>query len=281
MSHTHYYFESGHSKYDSFLKDQPRLLYTGLVTDVKNWISEASSHTFYEILYFYRGSGSVFADGVEYAVRPGDLVIYDPGVVHYEKTCERNPFQFVFLAFETKQPEDSLGALLPPRTPSPIVFTGDYRYKLEDIFFQLLNEAKSHIDGYEVMCNSLLSSIIVQLIRIQAATAQEQHGTTESQRIKEFIDQNYSKNLTLETLSEVVYVSKHHLAHMFKSEIGMPPITYLITRRMDEAKRLLSETDMGISDIARVIGYDNPNYFSQLFKKIVGQSPLHFRQHCK
>lgn len=277
MSHTHYYFESNQSKYDSFLEEHPRLLYTGLVTDVKNWFSEASSHTFYEILYFYKGSGYVFADGVECTVHPGDLVIYYPGVIHHEKTSANNPFQFAFLAFETKHSIDGPGNLLPPHGPNPIIFARDYRYKLENLFFQLLNEAKTHIDGYEVICDGLLSSIIVQIIRIQAAISSEQ-GTSESLQIKKFIDQNYNKNLTLETLSEVVYVSKHHLAHIFKNEIGVPPITYLITKRMDEAKRLLSDSDMSISDISRVIGYESPNYFSQLFKKIVGVSPLYYRQ---
>lgn len=278
MAHTHYYFESDESKYDIFFKNRPRILYTGLVNDVKNWFSESNSHTFYELLYFYKGSGSIFTDSKEHHVNPGNLVVYHPGVVHREQTSTDNPFQFAFLAFEiSKALEDSF-IFLPSKEEGPIVNSGEYRYHLEDKFSQLLNEAKNHIDGYEVMCDSLLSSIIILISRIEAANKADFTDSNESLKIKKFIDNNYTKDLTLDALSEIVYVSKHHLAHMFKNEIGVPPITYLINKRMDEAKRLLTESNMGISEISNIIGYENQNYFSQLFKKIVGESPLHYRQ---
>jgi AraC-like DNA-binding protein/mannose-6-phosphate isomerase-like protein (cupin superfamily) len=277
MTHTHYYFESDKTKYESFLKHRPRLLYTGLLADVKNWFSEPSSHSFYEILYFYKGSGSIFTNGIEHHVKPGDLVIYSPGIMHKEETIEVNPFQFVFLAFETTNPIAGENNIFPALSTHSIISAGEYRYRLEDLFFQLLNEAKSHIDGYDVMCDNLLSSIIVQIIRIHAVIKHEEQSTSESQKIKDFIDKNYAKNLTLDTLSEIVYISKYHLAHIFKSEIGVPPITYLITKRMDKAKSLLSETNLTISAISKIIGYENPNYFSQLFKKIVGESPFNYR----
>jgi AraC-like DNA-binding protein len=279
MSHTHYYFESEQSQYDIFFKNRPKILYTGLVTDVKNWFSEPNSHTYYEVLYFYKGSGSVFTDGKEHHINPGNLAVYLPGVVHREQTSADNPFRFAFLAFEVSKALEECPVLSPLKSCGPIINSGEYRYHLEDKFSQLLNEAKSHVNGYEVMCDSLLSSIIIEILRIEAAVKTDHADSNESLKIKEFIDNNYTKDLSLDTLSEIVYVSKHHLAHMFKNEIGVPPITYLINKRMEEAKRLLKETDMGISEISSVIGYDNQNYFSQLFKKIVGESPLHYRQH--
>ncbi len=279
MAYTHYYFESDESKYDTFIKNRPRILYTGLVKDVKNWYSESNSHTFYELLFFYKGSGSIFTDGKEHHVNPGNLVIYHPGVVHREQASADNPFHFAFLAFEVTQALEDCFRFLPSKENGPVINSGEYRYQLEDTFSQLLNEAQSHIDGYEVMCESFLSSIIIQISRIDAANKANPIDSNESLKVKNFIDNNFTKDLTLDALSEIVYVSKHHLAHMFKNEIGVPPITYLINKRMDEAKRLLTETDMGISEISSIIGYDNQNYFSQLFKKIVGESPLHFRQH--
>lgn len=280
MSHTHYYFESDESKYDIFFKNRPRILYTGLVNDVVNtWFSESNSHTFYELLYFYKGRGSVFVDGKEYHVNSGNLVVYYPGVVHREQTSIDSPFQFAFLAFEISKALEGNFIFLPSKASGPIVNPGKYHYQLEDKFSQLLNEAKIHIDGYEVMCDSLLSSIIIQISRIEAANKIDYSDSNESLKIKSFIDNNYTKNLTLESLSQIVYISKHHLAHMFKNKIGVPPISYLINKRMDEAKRLLTETNMGILEISNIIGYENQNYFSQLFKKIVGESPLHYRQH--
>ena len=67
------------------------------------------------------------------------------------------------------------------------------------------------------------------------------------------------------------------MAHLFKSQTGVSPIKYLITRRMEEAQHLLRETDLPIRAIAEKVGYDDPAYFSQIFKRTVGSSPLSYR----
>ncbi|TAH66467.1 MAG: AraC family transcriptional regulator [Anaerolineaceae bacterium] len=281
MAHTHYYFESDTTKYDAFFKNRPHILYTGLVKDVKNWYSESNSHTFYELLFFYKGSGTIFTNGKSYNVDAGNIVIYHPGVVHREQASIENPFHFTFLAFEASKEFEKNCYIFPPREGEPVINSGEYHYHLENTFTQLLNEAQNQIDGYEVMCDSFLSSIIIQISRIYTANKEHSVSSNEALKVKKFIDNNFTKDLTLDTLSEIVYVSKYHLAHMFKDEIGVPPITYMINKRMDEAKHLLSDTNMTISEISSIIGYDNQNYFSQQFKKIVGKSPLHYRQATK
>ena len=98
------------------------------------------------------------------------------------------------------------------------------------------------------------------------------------QKVKDFIDLNYTRSITLDTLSQVVYISRHHLTHLFKKEVGVPPIKYLIVKRMEEAKRMLMDTDFNIRKISETLGYDNPVYFSQIFKKTIGISPSKYRQ---
>lgn len=276
--HSHYYFESLPSRYDIFLQYPPKLLYIGLVKNVKNWISKPSNHTFYEILYFYKGNGTITVDGKVMPVKSGDLIVYQPGQIHSEKTSEKTPFQFVFLAFHSDVSLHGSVDLIPEQDELPFSFQGVYRFYLEDLLFQMLKEAQTHEEGYDIMCNSYLTNFIVLFNRIRTAMFQSSKPAVESQKIKEYIDKNYNRNLTLDHLSEVVYISKHHLTHIFKNEVGVPPITYMIMKRMDEAKRLLLETDKSVADISQEIGYDNPNYFSQVFKKLEGLSPGKYRQ---
>ncbi len=99
----------------------------------------------------------------------------------------------------------------------------------------------------------------------------------ECMKIKNYIDSHYSENITLDFLSNLTYVNKFHLVHLFTKEMGISPINYLINKRIDESKNLLSTTNYSIRDISSIVGFSNSSYFSQMFKKITGISPKDFR----
>lgn len=95
--------------------------------------------------------------------------------------------------------------------------------------------------------------------------------------IKQYIDQNYTDNITLNTLAEKFYVNSSYVSRLFKEELGENFIDYLTGKRMEEAMRLLLSTEMHVYEISEKIGYGNPKYFSQLFKKYTGMSPREYR----
>lgn len=76
-------------------------------------------------------------------------------------------------------------------------------------------------------------------------------------------------------------MNKYYLSHAFKREYGISPINYMISRRIDESKYLLAETDLSMSQIAQLLGFSSLSYFSQVFRKIHGSSPMEFRQSAK
>lgn len=107
--------------------------------------------------------------------------------------------------------------------------------------------------------------------RTEAALSQE------CQKIKEYLDQNFTSPITLDSLSETVYISKHYLSHLFKEQTGVSPIKYLTSKRMEKACELLSETELPVSEVSKAVGYENPLYFSQVFSSIYGVSPVKYR----
>ena len=78
-------------------------------------------------------------------------------------------------------------------------------------------------------------------------------------------------------LADEAHVSKYYLAHAFKAEYGISPINYQISLRIKESRYLLRETDMSLSQIARVLGFSSASYFSQSFRRAEGMSPLEYR----
>jgi AraC-like DNA-binding protein len=76
-------------------------------------------------------------------------------------------------------------------------------------------------------------------------------------------------------------MNKYYLSHAFKREYGVSPINYMITRRIEESKYLLAETDLSMSQIAQLLGFSSLSYFSQVFRKTQGISPMEYRHNAR
>lgn len=75
-----------------------------------------------------------------------------------------------------------------------------------------------------------------------------------------------------------VAVSKNYFCYLFKREVGQSLWNYLTKIRLEQAKKLLEETDMKTYEISFEVGYDNPNYFSKVFRKYCNLSPNEYRR---
>lgn len=96
-------------------------------------------------------------------------------------------------------------------------------------------------------------------------------------RAKEYMQDHFREPLSLEDLARVVYLSPFYFSHIFKEEMNMTFIEYLTNLRISEAKRLLRDTLLAVGTIAEQVGYNDINYFSRVFKKVVGMTPSQFR----
>ncbi|MBQ2880157.1 MAG: response regulator [Anaerotignum sp.] len=115
---------------------------------------------------------------------------------------------------------------------------------------------------------------------ISACIANARKGTTKTvvQEAKRYIEENYqNSDLSLETLCDYLHMSAAYFSTVFKKEEGESYISYLTGVRMKKAAELLESTDEKTYVIAAKVGYDEPNYFSYVFKKRYGVSPNKFR----
>lgn len=94
---------------------------------------------------------------------------------------------------------------------------------------------------------------------------------------KQYIDRNYAKRLTLQSVSEKVGLSRNYFCILFQKEVGRPFVDYLTNLRIDQAKKLLLETSLSIAEISEQVGYSTPKYFSRIFMKRVEMQPSTYR----
>ncbi|MDR0839889.1 MAG: response regulator [Christensenellaceae bacterium] len=141
---------------------------------------------------------------------------------------------------------------------------------------QMLLRAGDHWDDQEAMLNSLLQTCacIRDYISTQRATA----AKTFVEEAKRYIGENYGDpTLSLERLCQRLHVSQTYFSAVFKQKTGMSYVQYLTETRLNRAVELLRETDEKTYIIAREVGYEEPNYFSYVFKKHYGLSPTQYR----
>ena len=97
-------------------------------------------------------------------------------------------------------------------------------------------------------------------------------------KVKQYIDEHFCENITRDTLGEIVYLSPGYLAATFKKITGSSLGSYIIEKRVERAKELLSEGSLTVSEVAFAVGYDNFTYFSRLFKNKVGIMPKEYKK---
>ena len=273
MAHEHFYVKR--SERESLV--QPELIYTGLLEDAPKWFNIQHSHDFCEILYVAGGAGEAILEGKKFRLAPGDLVVVNPGTLHEERSDAKAPLRLIFLAIrDFAVPGLPAGCL--SQEKYRVLSCGEYRYKMDIYLRELLQETSSQIEFYQEISQGLVSALLVLVMRLIRINPEDEAALSqECQKIKEYLDQNFTSPITLDSLSETVYISKHYLSHLFKEQTGVSPIKYLTSKRMEKACELLSETELPVSEVSKAVGYENPLYFSQVFKRIYGISPVKYR----
>jgi two-component system response regulator YesN len=102
------------------------------------------------------------------------------------------------------------------------------------------------------------------------------------ERALHFMDENFHRpDLQLKEVAAAAHVSPSHLAHLLRTQVGASYVKYMTLLRMEEGKRLLTETDLKVAVIAGRAGYDDPAYFYRVFRREVGVTPAQYRRRVR
>ena len=122
-----------------------------------------------------------------------------------------------------------------------------------------------------------LEQMIMQCIEIMN-TEMKQQELQPIRVIREYIDNHYAENISLNDVADQVQLSKNYVSAIFRKETGVNFLDYLTSKRIDEASKLLRKTNLSISDIAEKVGYTDVKYFSKMCKKNLGMNPSEYRK---
>lgn len=245
-----------------------------------DWHSVPHTHNHTELFFIVSGKGQFLIQDQAFPVDVNNLVIINPNVLHTEASLNAQPLEYIVLGIagiELATNENSNGQFC--------ILDHFESVEISSCLRNILREMELKNTGYEDICQAYMEILIIRLMRNTAMTVQVAppliSGNRQCAAVKRYIDLHFKEPLTLEQLSNEAHMNKYYLSHAFKREYGVSPINYMISRRIEESKYLLAETDLSMSQIAQLLGFSSLSYFSQVFRKTHGASPMEFRQRSK
>lgn len=131
-----------------------------------------------------------------------------------------------------------------------------------------------HIYNADDLCR-WIAELAALVCNWASARAPQKHKKTVDYIIR-FVNEHYAEDITLDTLSGKLYLTRNYLSHIFKQATGENYNSYLTRVRMEKAKQLIASGRYRLYEISEMVGYKNNAYFSQLFKKHTGSTPSEF-----
>ncbi|MGN0505403.1 MAG: helix-turn-helix transcriptional regulator [Lachnospiraceae bacterium] len=124
----------------------------------------------------------------------------------------------------------------------------------------------------------LLTDLLTELVEYSSVSEGSTAIPDYLRQLKEYLDENFFKDISLELLEKQFCVNRYRLCREFRTYYFLPPLQYLHTARIAKAKVLLAETTLKIHEIGYQVGYENTNQFIHHFKKITGRTPAVYRE---
>ncbi|EOS71911.1 hypothetical protein C818_00057 [Lachnospiraceae bacterium MD308] len=258
-----------------------KLLYVSVTRYSPEWHSILHTHPCAEMFFVTGGSGFLSLTDKTVPIGSNDVIIVNPSTEHTEISSEDKPLEYIVMGvdgLEAISGDDGGDGY------SIIHFQTDG----EQILFylrRLLNEIEKKLPGYSTICQDLLEVVLLLLMRRSQFTVTFVPSVHKSSKecaiVRRYIENHFKESLTLDDLAAVAHVSKYYLVHVFSREYGTSPINYLLSCRIQESLYLLAETRMSLSQIAGMLGFSSPSYFSQSFRRIQGMSPMAYRSQCR
>jgi AraC-like DNA-binding protein len=243
-------------------------------------------HTFYEILWVDEGSSRQSIDFRSYKLHPKSLFFISPGQVHeFEEWDDLRGGTIMFTEdffLHNQQNKNKLFELtfLDNVYFNPLLLLDCQDYASFRHYIDLLITEKHSAGSMKEILQALLHILLLQ---VQRSIKPVDHQTTSKRNIqlfkqfKNILESNFTQSLSTSDYATKLNITSHHLNRIVKEITGETAGAVIKSRSMLEAKRLLSFTDLSVSQISSQLSYYDSSYFSKLFKSSTGRTPVEFK----
>ena len=253
-------------------------------------------HYFMEMILMVEGTGLIDCNGRTYVVEPGDLMIFPPEALHAVYTATNFDLKYEVIKFDISKlyTENSyspeLKMILESINKSPEVELCFKEERIRDwrtreIFCRCREEIQKKQFGYDIVIHSLISSLIVQMVRVWCESgfntdvAMAMNLETDSIRgITSYIDAHIGEQIRVEDLADMCNMSYSYFAKNFKQYYGRSCKEYIEFIRINRVEDLLLFTDFDLSYISQETGFSDSSHLIKIFRKWKGVTPKQIKK---
>ena len=232
----------------------------------------------WQLLYVASGKAHFYIKGQDIVVTAGNMVLFQPKQeMHYEYFGKDKP-EVYWVHFTGSSVRGILRKYNIPLDNNVFYAGNSPTYAF--LFKEMITELQTCRVGYEELLSMYLEQIfvLIQRSRLDKRPTVSSHIQEEMGIARRYFQEHYNEDINIEEYALSRNMSVSWFLRNFKQVTGKSPMQYILNIRINNAVSLLESTSYNITEISTIIGYDNPLYFSRIFKKQCGISPSDYRK---
>lgn len=261
----------------------------------KNFVFSGEEHDFWELVYVDHGKVLFTCDQGEVQVEGGEIIFFKPNEFHSSRALS-SYINALNVSFECKSMAlKSLENYHAKLEKSLIYFLVSFLKECNMTYEMPKNRSltklvrkKDSVLGSEQLIRTYLEQFLILLLRSMSEKKQfMMFPTKESMQhhlvldIKKFVEENIEKAIRVEDLCKYLGYSKTYVSRLFHEQTGNTLAKYVNETKIHKAKELLRVSNLNIAEVSERLSFDNPQYFSRVFKKFCKMSPMQFKNSLK
>ncbi len=257
----------------------------------KNFSFDGESHNFWEMVYVDAGEVEIDTDECSYLLKQGEMIFHKPNEFHTLKANKRNASNVFVISFVCSSEimsffENKVISLSQKlkKYIANILEEYDQTFKYmasKDVKLEL---KENSLIGGQQMIKTYLEQLLIMLIRAEQGNSNMQvfssKGNMENHivsEIVEIIQKNIYEKIYVEEICKELNYSRAYLSRLFKATTGYTILEYILICKIKEAKKLIRGNNYNFTQISAMLSFDNPHYFSIVFKRITGITPTNYK----
>ncbi len=250
---------------------------------------ESHTHNYYEFCFFIEGNVSMQVGKEVYPLHFGDMLLIPPhsshrAIIHSQETPYR---RFVFWISEEFCKELDLRSPFYTYVIRHVEVRKNFLFHMDHLAFnslqskmiRLLEEMQADHFGKDLQIALYVEDLLLRINRLVQEKLEPKKASADTSlysNLAEYIEEHLEEELSLEKLADVFYVSKYHIAHVFKENIGLSIHQYITKKRLSLCQEAI-RSDTNITDVYQAYGFGDYSSFYRAFKKEYGISPKEYR----
>lgn len=237
----------------------------------------------YILMYCVDGSGWVELENNRQTLYSGEVIILPRGQAHSYGSSPKDPWTIYWIHFDGNMAEYfSTGMSKPVQVKVEKNSRIGERIELFDDIFTILKNGYSRPNleySVTVLFHFLGTLKFTNAFRSSAFRVESDNNPVDL--AIHFMHENLQRKIKLEEISDYIGISASHFSLIFQKKTGHSPLSYFNQLKIKSACHYLDSSNLHINQIARMVGYDDPLYFSRIFSKVMGYSPSDYKERIK